>query len=252
MKNLLFITIILACTLTHVFAKDNFEEGEGASARVQYTLILPDEKTPELVKPEENNPFEAAADLEADKEGDTEENQVRDMLLRMPVGGGVSGSNGMRVMLGGMRLEAGVEVPPILPDQQVTLRVKSITPSAIELIWIEKKPTGLPPKSLVIPIDSAPSVRYQMPAGMGSQNGQGSGQSMGTMRKNGVSAFAPPPPVQEEPQRAIARAEPVAETQPAPAPPSPKATAPASSPASDVPEASVLRMLFGNRPPAAK
>jgi hypothetical protein len=246
MKRILSLMLLLAATLG-LHAQEE-AEGEGAE-RVQYALILPDEKTPELVKPEENNPFETAADGAVDDEGDTEENQVRDMLLRMPVGGAVSGLRGVRVMLGGMRLEVGMNVPPVIPDQQVTLRVKSITPAAIELVWVEKKPTGLPPKLLVIPVDGSPSVRYRMPTSPGAD--PAAGGSMGTVRRPDVSALSRPD-TDGEPM--VARAQP-AEAPPAATPPAAPAAAPKKSstpPPSDAPAASVLRMLFGNRPPPAK
>lgn len=225
-------------------------EGEGTE-RVQYALILPEEKTPEMVKPEENNPFEAATDGRVDDEGDTEENQVRDMLLRMPVGGAVTGTRGIRVMLGGMRLETGMDVPSVIPDQQVLLKVKSITSSAIELVWVEKKPTGLPPKLLVIPMDGSPTVRYRMPASPDA--GAAEGGSMGTMRRPDVSAL--PPRAEDAPT--VARAQPAEEkamSSPPAAPAAPSAAKkPASAPpSSDAPSASVLRMLFGNHAPVAK
>lgn len=250
MKRILSLMLLLAATLG-LHAQEE-AEGEGTE-RVQYALILPDEKTPELVKPEENNPFETAADGAADDEGDTEENQVRDMLLRMPVGGAVSGIRGVRVMLGGMRLEQGMNVPPVIPDQQVTLRVKSITSAAIELVWVEKKPTGLPPKLLVIPVDGSPSVRYRMPTSPGAD--PAAGGSMGTVRRPDVSALSRPV-ADGEPM--VARAQPVETPPPAPSsatPPAAPAAAPkksSSPPPSDAPAASVLRMLFGNRPSPAK
>lgn len=214
------------------------QEQEAGSERVKYALIFPEEKTPELVKPDENNPFETIGETGPNSEGDTEENRVRDMLLAMPVGGAASGSGGIRVMLGGMRLEPGADVPPVLPDQQVLLRVHNITPEAIELVWVEKRPTGLPPKMLVIPMDGSPTVRYRMPAaGRG-----GAGGGIGTIRKEGVTAFAPreaEPAAKPAPQTATVSDEKAA----APAPP-----AAAPPPPSNISEGSVYRMLFGNKP----
>lgn len=229
------------------------EEAE-EDGKVQYMLILPEEKTPELVKPEENNPFESANDGSPEDDSSSEENQVRDLLLRMRVGGAASGLGGMRVMLGGMRLEPGMEVPPVIPDQQVKLRVKSITAAAIELVWVETKPTGLPPKVLVIPMDGTPTVRYRMPSG--SQNadpGPSSSPGMGMLRRPDVSAFNPSPQPSEQ---EVARAQ-EAEPQPAaeskqPQPPVPAPAPKPSTPPGPVPEASVLRMLFGNHPPEPK
>ncbi len=137
------------------------EEDEEKVTRVQYALILPEEKMPEIVAPEEKNPFESADDLARKNDpGDSEENTVRDILLKLPVVGVTYTTHGMRVLLGDIKLETGGDVPPVIPDQVVRLKVKAITPTAVELVWVEDKLTGLPPKVLLIPIDVAPTVRY--------------------------------------------------------------------------------------------
>lgn len=136
---------------------------EGADKRVQYQLVLPEEKTPENVKPEERNPFESISDaLSRQSTGDTEENRVREKLLKLPVVGARRTNGRMRVLLGDIILETGCDVPPVLPDQMVELKVKNITPESIELAWQEKRLTGLPPKLMTIPINISPRVRYQM------------------------------------------------------------------------------------------
>jgi hypothetical protein len=137
------------------------EEGD---KRVQYQLVLPDEKTPETVKPEEHNPFESENELHSRQNtGDTEENRVRDKLLKLPVVGVNRDVDGrMRVLLGDIILETGHLVPPVLPNQLVELRVKNITAQYIELAWQEKRMTGLPPKLMLIPINIDPQVRYVM------------------------------------------------------------------------------------------
>lgn len=143
-------------------AKEATEDDE--EKRVQYQLVLPDEKTPENVKPEEHNPFESESEAQdRQSPGDTEENRVRDILLRLKVTGTVRMADGrMKVQLGNIILESGKKVPPVLPEQQVELKVKNITNSGIELAWQEKRATGLPPKLMIIPINTAPRVRYQM------------------------------------------------------------------------------------------
>lgn len=249
---------IIACagfaTLPGLTAWGQEAEDNG---KVQYMLILPEEKTPEMVKPEEHNPFESASDGSKKDDSNSEENQVRDLLLRMRVGGAASGMHGMRVMLGGMRLEQGMEVPPVIPDQQVKLRVKSITTAAIELVWVETKPTGLPPKVLVIPMDGSPTVRYRMPAGgQSAEPVPSSSNGMGMLRRPDVSAFNPSPQPSAQPAQEVARGQPAA-PQPAaeskqPQPPVPAPAPKPSTPPSPVPEASVLRMLFGNHPPEPK
>lgn len=233
--------LTLALLLSQPLRAQNFGEEQTESEspeRVKYALVLPSEKTPEMLKADENNPFEVSG-AGGLKEADTEENRVRDILLSMPAVGGGAGPDGMRVMLGGMRLEVGKEVPAVLPDQQVMLRVKAITPHSIEMVWVEKKPTGLPPKTFVIDVDVSPRVRYKMPT-----SGPNGG-SIGVMTRDASSTLSRPPeafPTEAPPEtriavRAVSAEEPIKE-------PASK-DKPASQPA-NLPEASVLRMLFGN------
>lgn len=236
-----FTSVLLA---TAIMAQEPslVDSDQEARERVQYTLFLPEEKTPELIKPEENNPFEAAAD-QNEKEGDTEENRVRDILLQMPAKGGGNGPAGMRVMLGSMRLEAGQMVPDVLPDQQVKLKVKSISPTQIEMVWVEKKPTGLPPKPFVIDVDVSPRVRYKMPS-----PGAADAGGIGTMRMEGLSAFtrtetvSRPLTSDEPPVRAVALEDKPTSSQSSDT----SRSSSKAAPPANVPEASVLRMLFGN------
>ncbi len=214
-------------------------EGEGeADQRVQYQLVRPDEKTPETVKPEEHNPFESESEAQDRMTpGDTEENRVRDVLLRLKVAGTKRMSDGrMRVLLGNIILETGKPVPPVLPDQQVELKVKNITPEAIELAWQEKRATGLPPKLMIIPISTLPRVRYQMLGQVGED---------GTEAKGGVNASMNMPLRSHPPRQQTApltsappMTTPMGEPQPLPAelvlddpPSSPKAQPTDSTPA---------------------
>ena len=246
MKSLSFVSILLVCLSLNLWAQDPLAQQTQDAVepeveqRVHYTLVLPEEKTPELLKADENNPFEVS-NSEVEKDGDSEENRVRDILVSMPAVGGGSGPAGMRVMLGGMRLEVGQQVPDVIPDQQVMLRVKAINDGFIELVWVEKTPTGLPPKPFVIPVDVSPSVRYRMPAGTGDK----SGGATGTLRRGEVSAF-----------RRSNEADSIAITKPAVKAVSvddqPVKSNEVPAPASNVPEASVMRMLFGNHGPQSK
>jgi len=131
---------------------------------VKYTLLKPDDKTSEIIKPTERNPFGKSDDaLKAlTTKGTNEENTIRDRLTQLRVVGVSPGKNGLRVMLGDMVLEAGQTLPPVLVDQSVDLRVNTITTSAIELVWVEKKATGLPPRSLTLTVDLRPYVRYML------------------------------------------------------------------------------------------
>lgn len=247
--------------------------GEETDKRVQYQLVLPDEKTPENVKPDEHNPFESESEAQNRlAPGDTEENRVRDKLLKLPVVGTKRMTDGrMRVLLGNLILEPGATVPPVLPEQLVELKVKNITAQYIELAWQEKRATGLPPKLMVIPINIEPKVRYQM-LGQTAEKGQaakGPDAIMNlSLRDNTLPIKQSPPPAQaqqnEPPPAGIVTEDAPAATPPAvpaevasdktatPAPaPAPAPEAPPAPPPSPAIE-SMVRMLFGNPTPAPK
>lgn len=226
-------------------AEEELEEEE--VTRVNYALIMPEEKMAETVDPDETNPFQSAEDQAfASEDPDTEENKISEILLGLPVTGVSYTTHGMRVLMGDMRLEAGATVPPVLPDQTVQLKVKAITPTAVDLVWVEDKLTGLAPRSLVIPINVAPTVRYLL------QGHRADGQSLedldapfvgmkrGRIRglSSGPAVGAPPPsaPTQE-----------IAGSGEANTPP--RATAVADekpkTPTDVGPGEAVVRMLFG-------
>jgi hypothetical protein len=130
---------------------------------VKYTLLMPSDKTSEVVKVSDRNPFAKASEGEnPNQKSLNEENLIRERLEKLRVVGVSPGNNGLRVMLGDIILEAGQQVPPILPDQTVALKVGSITAQAIELLWLEARPAGLPLRKLTIPVDLRPYVRYQL------------------------------------------------------------------------------------------
>lgn len=156
-------TSLLACSFAG--AQENFLPDATATPEapesVKYTLIKPGDKTSENVKETERNPFAKGdkAVQNLDQSGTTEENDIRDRLSKLRVVGVSPGVRGLRVMLGDMVLEPGEDVPQVLPDQSISLRVGNISPRAIELVWVEKKPSGLPPRVLTIPVDLRPYVR---------------------------------------------------------------------------------------------
>lgn len=259
--------------------------GEEAEKRVQYQLVLPDEKTPENVKPEEHNPFESETEaLSRKSTGDTEENRVRDKLLKLSVVGIKRMADGrMRVLLGDIILETGRVVPPVLPDQMVELKVKNITAQYIELAWQEKRLTGLPPKLMTIPINIAPQVRYQMFGQSDAELKESKGPNAKMDMPLRDSSSNPPGPPQSAPSSMISdepappraqviaddpqpfspprlveppAAVPVAPPAPAPqvtsTPEKPLAPAPTAPPPASPAVESVVRMLFGNPTPGAK
>lgn len=279
----LILTLVVGLTCVPALRAQDADT-EDAESRVQYQLILPEEKTPETVKPEEHNPFESESESQSRlAPGDTEENRVRDRLLKLPVVGTKRMENGgMRVLLGDLILETGKPVPAVLPGQLVELHVKNITAQYIELAWQEKRASGLPPKLMIIPIDIGPKINYQMP-GQVIEDGKEPGGVNATLNPV-LRSLAAEAQTQQEPPRAgkvsdptfdllmdapsPERALPLPETRTAAAPPpdAPPASQPPAPAASHAPEKqadtpaapppsspaveSVVRMLFGNPAPA--
>jgi hypothetical protein len=134
-----------------------------ANEMIKYTLLKPADKTSEVVKPAERNPFAKADEGHGPSQKSlNEENLIRERLEKLRVVGVSPGARGLRVMLGDIVLEADQIVPQLLPDQTVALKVGAITPQAIELLWLEVRGAGLPPRKLTIPVDLRPYVRYQL------------------------------------------------------------------------------------------
>jgi hypothetical protein len=145
----------------HSQAQNAERNPDGESDAIEYQLILPEEKTPESVKPNEPNPFNKQI-TEDDDQNSSEENAVREALISLPISGISSGPRGKRIMLGSMRLEPGMEVPDVVPNQQVHLRVNAITDTSLDMVWIEKKNTGLPPRVLSVPFNVKPVIRVKL------------------------------------------------------------------------------------------
>lgn len=136
----------------------------GGPESIKYTLLKPQDKTSETVKEGEHNPY-GKSDVELrsmNQKGTNEENEIRERLEKLRVVGVSPGARGLRVMLGDMVLEPGLFVPQILPDQSLMLRVASISTESIELVWVEKKPSGLPARTMIIMVDLRPYVRYKL------------------------------------------------------------------------------------------
>lgn len=148
------------------FAPEKSVTPEPSQTKIKYVLIMPEEKTAEPVKSTERNPFgKSAEDIQAatNGKGTTEENNIRNHMEKLKIVGVAPGPKGLRVMLGNMLLETDGIVPPVIADQTMRLRVSRISEQSIELAWVEKKPTGMPASTLVLPVDLRPYVRYKLP-----------------------------------------------------------------------------------------
>lgn len=168
MKRFSHLFLLLHLTAAFAAAQNSADAPQEAVDKIRYQLILPEEKTPEVVKPNEPNPFNKGESnaLKAE-DSSSEENKVKEVMLGMRSTGVVldpADGEVRSVMLGPFKLERGMTVPAVLSDQEVRLRVNSLSDTAIELFWIEKKKnTALPPRPVIIPINIKPAVRYHLP-----------------------------------------------------------------------------------------
>lgn len=167
MKTKHFLVLVLHLSGAGLVAQDAAEQPDEQNDKIHYKLIMPEEKTPEVVKANEPNPFNKGDGvLLKAEDSNSEENRVKDRLLSMRPSGIVRDPDGSvrRVMLGSIALERNMIVPDVLPDQNVHLRVNSLSDTSIDLFWIEKKKhVGLTPRPVIIPMSLDPQVRYLLP-----------------------------------------------------------------------------------------
>lgn len=134
------------------------------------TLPKPLDRASTLVENAERNPFAKVEEpkpilLSEPTDSRSEENQIEIALKDLSVSGRTRSANGWRVLLGNMILEEGKNLPPLIADQTVTLRVVTIDSNLIEIVW-ESKDTGSVPKRTFIPIDLQPKVRPTLGGGV--------------------------------------------------------------------------------------
>ena len=213
MKQLPHILFLLHLSAAIAAAQSSADTTSEASVdKIRYQLILPEEKTPEVVKPNEPNPFnKGEGGLLKAEDSSSEENKVKEVMLSMRSSGVVidaADGNVRSVMLGPMKLERNMLVPPVLSDQQVQLRVNSLSDSAIELFWVEKKKnTALPPRPVIIPINIKPAVRYHLPTAGVAEGAKPNAKNLGGnpygLQSQAEMVHPAPPPVAVTPPRAI-------------------------------------------------
>lgn len=159
--------MLVGCLLPPVFSAENVTivPGSGATTddkqEIEYVLLKPSDKTSETLRAEERNPYVSAKSETEEIRNNNEENSIMDKLKQLAVVGTTRSPDGkLRVMLGDMILEAGKLVPQLLPEQSIELYVSGLYEDQIELQWVEKKNTGLPPRTFSIPVDLRPYVRF--------------------------------------------------------------------------------------------
>jgi hypothetical protein len=222
-------------------------------ARIQYVLILPDEKSPEQVKPTEHCPFTKQLEVVKGNNADSEHNLIMNTLLSLKASGISTGRDGITVMLGGLQLRAGMLVPNVIPNQTVKVRVNSVTPQAIDFRWEDDKmiKRGLTAATFSTKLDLSPSITVML---RGATAPDKDGKSVGSP----LTRLPPTMFVQEVPQPL----EKIADTNPPPrailidepkttAKPKPKTEVAKATQPTEVPEAPAKPQVERKPDPAA-
>jgi hypothetical protein len=177
-----------------LFAQADAETKE----EIRYQLILPDEKVPEQIKPTEHSPFTKQVEPQQNENVNSEHNMVMSKLMAMKASGIVNKDSDYSVLLGSLQLKRGEIVPPVIPNQSVQVKVNSITPEAIDFVWVDEKMSkrGLSAATFSIKLDMKPRITVILP-GAASADGKTNSASLAP------SNFVKPAQVEEKASKPV-------------------------------------------------
>lgn len=128
--------------------------------------LLPSQKQMLVLRADERNPYARRAvsdeEIEAELDGESEEERIRRIFERLPVTGVSRGRNGLRALVGDMILERGFKVPQMLSDQTEFLVVAEVAENEITLAWIDQDKHELTGKDMKLTFDLDPRVRSKL------------------------------------------------------------------------------------------
>lgn len=108
---------------------------------VEEVGILPQDKKAIEVSPDESNPFAIVANIKPKDESivdsTLEEQKIRTFFTDISIQGITRSQDGYKVLMGGMILEVGDMVPPVVANQTERLQVTKIDEESIEVSWVE-------------------------------------------------------------------------------------------------------------------
>lgn len=139
--------------------------GVGSLPRANASIgLLPDDKKPVLLEQDERNPFA----VHTEKTGptvlapkDTEETSLRALVSRLPISGITRSYGVTKVLLGSFMVEEGQTLPVLVPRQTESLKVLAVSEKEVQLSFVEKDgSTGK--RTIELPVDLSPSIRYQL------------------------------------------------------------------------------------------
>lgn len=144
-------------------AAESIEVSEKAAA----VGMLPYQKRGDVLENDERNPFAERTIVKdsnvSTTDGSTEESKLRGILSNMRVTGISKGEKGFRAMVGGLIMEEGETIPPLIGRQSDKLRVSKVTKTTVEITWINEEGAEEPRKH-VLSLDLRPLVRSKLPS----------------------------------------------------------------------------------------
>ncbi|MEM6910379.1 MAG: hypothetical protein AAF555_02245 [Verrucomicrobiota bacterium] len=163
------------------------ESSEGASQVSNASLrgigMLPEDKKMEQVDGSSRNVFgmrnnDSERPTAQSQFANSEEQQVMELLGRLPITGKSEGPSGKRLLMGDIILEEGSLVPQLLPEQTKQLRVSAIGGDRVDLEWVRddgKRTTGF-----ALAYDLGPRVNILL-KGRLDEEGKRASDVMGTL-----------------------------------------------------------------------
>ena len=126
---------------------------------------LPGEKSPDLLRSRERNPFTRRETklTEVAEDRASEETQLRALFKAMSITGVIRGGGEVKVLLDNLILEQGRSIPPLLDGQTERLVVGAITDRQVEINFVESDEHA-EPRKIFIGIDLHPRVAISRPA----------------------------------------------------------------------------------------
>lgn len=128
--------------------------------------LLPTNRQPVIVSPEEPNPFAKRAGTRQRlqlEQAETEEIRIKNLIAEMPIGGISGEGEEFRILIGSLMVEVGDEVPALVPAQSERLIVTHLTPQVIGFAFLEQdgKPGN---RTFLRGYSLKPRVRYLLPS----------------------------------------------------------------------------------------
>ena len=149
--------------------------------------MRPNEKRSLTLKSSERNPYAKRAIQEGEDdeaEQSTEELSIRKKLRALSVTGASRSANGLRLLMGDIQIERGIELPQLLKSQTQNLKVIDVAEKKIVLGWVDLETGQLTGKTMKIIYDLTPTVRYVLQGQVGNteQGGIAKRPEMGILR----------------------------------------------------------------------